>query len=101
MAALGGMGNMRIEITENGPCRVTGDVPQSDQVIATDSQSQSARWRQGQEYETSGEYGQCRCGQSGNTPFCDGAHEQARSDGTEVATQAPYLAMPTSRTDRD
>jgi CDGSH-type Zn-finger protein len=84
---------MRIEITQDGPYRVTGDVPLADQVIATDAQGQSVRWRQGQEYEASGLYELCRCGQSGNKPFCDGTHERAGFDGTEVATRAPYLAM--------
>jgi CDGSH-type Zn-finger protein len=84
---------MRIEITENGPYRVTGGVPLADQVIATDGQGQSVRWWQRQEHEISDMYELCRCGQSDNKPFCDGSHERAGFDGTEVAARAPYLAL--------
>lgn len=84
---------MRIDITENGPYRVSGGVPLADQVIAADGQRQSVLWREGQAYETPESYDLCRCGQSGAKPFCDGSHERTRFDGTEVATRAPYLAM--------
>jgi CDGSH-type Zn-finger protein len=84
---------MRIDITENGPYRVTGGIPLADQVIATDGQGQSTRWREGQAYEAPETYDLCRCGQSGSKPFCDGSHERTKFDGTEVATRAPYLAM--------
>jgi CDGSH-type Zn-finger protein len=84
---------MRIDITEDGPYRVSGGVPLADQVIVADGQGQSVRWREGQEYETRESYDLCRCGQSGSKPFCDGSHETNGFDGTEVATKAPYLAM--------
>jgi CDGSH-type Zn-finger protein len=84
---------MRIDITENGPYRVSGGIPLADQVIATDGQGQSVRWREGQAYETAESYDLCRCGQSGTKPFCDNSHERTMFDGTEVASRAPYLAV--------
>jgi CDGSH-type Zn-finger protein len=32
----------------------------------------------------------CRCGQSANKPFCDGAHARIRFDGTDTATTTSY-----------
>jgi CDGSH-type Zn-finger protein len=84
---------MRIDITRDGPYRVTGGVPLSQQAIGSDSHGQSVRWEQGQEHAATDEYYLCRCGQSGSKPFCDGSHKRAGFDGTEVAPRAPYLAL--------
>jgi CDGSH-type Zn-finger protein len=84
---------MRIDISRNGPYRVTGGVPLSQQTIATDPEGQSVDWEQGKEYPIEDEYHLCRCGQSANKPFCDGSHKRAGFDGTEVAARGPYLAM--------
>ncbi|HLJ98424.1 MAG TPA: CDGSH iron-sulfur domain-containing protein, partial [Streptosporangiaceae bacterium] len=85
--------NMRIEVPRNGPYRVTGNVPLARQVIETDDQDTPVRWVQGEEYQVSGEYLLCRCGKSGNKPFCDGTHKRVGFDGTETASREPYLAQ--------
>src|SRR5579859_180141 len=84
---------MRIDVTKNGPYRVTGHVPMARQIIETDDAGTPVRWAQGEEYPVSGEYYLCRCGKSANKPFCDGTHKQAGFDGTETASQEPYLAQ--------
>lgn len=41
----------KIEVTEDGPYVVTGDIPLSKQIIATDAEGGSERWEQGKVYE--------------------------------------------------
>jgi CDGSH-type Zn-finger protein len=36
-------------------------------------------------------YRLCRCGQSGNKPYCDDTHLTVEFDGTETASRASYL----------
>jgi len=45
----------------------------------------------GKEYPLQVTYALCRCGNSGNKPFCDGTHIKANFDGTETASREPYL----------
>jgi CDGSH-type Zn-finger protein len=84
---------MRIDVTKNGPYRVTGNVPLARQVIETDDQGTPVRWAQGEEFQTDREYFLCRCGRSANKPFCDGTHKRVGFDGTEAASTEPYLAQ--------
>ena len=66
-------------------------MPLSEQWIVTNARGESLDYRQGESYPAAPEYELCRCGQSGDKPFCDGSHEQARFDGTETASRRPYL----------
>lgn len=60
---------VRIRLRENGPI-----VIESDEVTIVD-------W-EGQPYEiTRRPVALCRCGQSGNKPFCDGSHKHCGFDG--------------------
>ena len=56
------MADVNIQIRENGPLRVTGPVSITD--------------KDGKEYSIpEGQWVSfCRCGQSGNKPFCDASH---------------------------
>lgn len=81
----------RIKVTENGPYLVTGNVSIRDQIIATDSDGEPDRWIEGEAVEAPARYLLCRCGNSGNKPFCDGTHAKVNFDGTETANRAPYL----------
>lgn len=83
---------MQVSVTENGPYVVTGGVPMSRQVIGTDAEGQSVGWREGERFPAKPEYHLCRCGHSGNKPYCDGTHEKIGFDGTEAdAARVPYL----------
>ena len=53
-------GPPKIQVTEDGPYRVTGNIPLEDD--------------QDTEPETQDHYTLCRCGQSKNKPLCNGAH---------------------------
>lgn len=58
------MADVEIKVRDNGPYRVAGPIKLVD---AT-----------GAEFTVGGEViALCRCGQSNNKPFCDGAHQKA------------------------
>jgi CDGSH-type Zn-finger protein len=82
---------MKITITENGPYLVSGSVPMARQTIMADGEGNSIGWQQGEELETKASCALCRCGQSGNKPYCDGSHLRVGFDGTETASREPYL----------
>lgn len=50
-----------IQVRDNGSYRVTGPVQLLD--------------AEGHEFEHKESFSLCRCGQSGNKPFCDGTHK--------------------------
>lgn len=84
---------MQIEVTADGPYRVTGAVPLARQSIETDLQGQSVGWQEGERFPDSDAYELCRCGHSKNKPFCDGTHERIGFQGKETAGQLTYLAL--------
>lgn len=51
----------KVQIFDNGPIHVTGNVELVD--------------GQGNSYSKKDEYYLCRCNLSGNKPFCDGQHQ--------------------------
>lgn len=65
----------RIEVTEHGPYRVTGEVAIYD--------------AEGRLHQTEGSWCLCRCGGSRHKPFCDVTHGLKGFDGTESADHAP------------
>jgi CDGSH-type Zn-finger protein len=81
----------KITVTADGPYRVTGGVPISKQVIETDAEGASREWRHDGDLQAPQEYLLCRCGQSGNKPFCDDTHLVRPFNGTETADRRPYL----------
>lgn len=60
-----------IKINHNGSIRVSGDVELVD--------------AEGNKFEVGAAFSLCRCGQSGNKPFCDGTHKKI---GFESAPRA-------------
>ncbi|MDC3412092.1 CDGSH iron-sulfur domain-containing protein [Aquibacillus sp. 3ASR75-11] len=55
-----------LQIRDNGPIRVTGDVELMDS--------------QGNVFTTKKAFSLCRCGASSNKPFCDGTHKKIEFD---------------------
>jgi CDGSH-type Zn-finger protein len=82
---------MTVRVLENGPYLVAGSVPLAVQSIAPDANGDSVAWTEGRRFEDQERYALCRCGQSGNKPYCDGTHKTAGFDGTETADRRPYL----------
>lgn len=83
--------NIRVVVSKNGPYVVYGNVPLLRLTIGTDADGGSEQWIAGVTLPTEAEhYALCRCGKSGNKPFCDGTHKKVGFDGTETATREPY-----------
>jgi CDGSH-type Zn-finger protein len=80
----------RVVVSKNGPYLVTGTVPLARQTIVADAEGGSQQWRESHPFPPQESYALCRCGQSGNKPFCDGTHRKIGFDGTETASRQPY-----------
>src|SRR5271157_2633956 len=78
-------GGKRIVIARNGPYRVQGNVPLVRKAQVVSEGGEPLTWRKEGDVETPAEYELCRCGQSGDKPFCDGTHRKVGFDGTETA----------------
>jgi CDGSH-type Zn-finger protein len=81
----------KIKVTKGGPYLVTGGIPLLRMIIETDSYGDSCTWREVERYPHRERYTLCRCGKSRNKPYCDSAHTLQRFDGTETASNEPYL----------
>jgi CDGSH-type Zn-finger protein len=70
------MSDVQIEITDNGPYKVTGPIellgPDGATVPVAEGRSVFL----------------CRCGGSTNKPFCDGTHSKVGFDGAMAAVRA-------------
>jgi CDGSH-type Zn-finger protein len=53
---------------------VKGGLALSEQLIVTNAGGESLDYAEGMKYSAQPQYALCRCGQSGNKPFCDGSH---------------------------
>ncbi len=74
-----------IEVSIDGPLVVHGDIPLVRKTQVVSECGEPIAWRKDGEIEVEGEYCLCRCGQSGEWPFCDGNHNEVEFDGTEKA----------------
>ena len=81
----------KVIVLKDGPYEIRGSVPLSHQTIVTNAKGESLDWKEGARIPAPDGAHLCRCGQSGNKPFCDGTHKKVGFDGTETATRAPYL----------
>ena len=82
---------VKIKVTKDGPYLVTGGIPLLRMIIETDSYGDSCTWREVERYPHRESYTLCRCGKSRNKPYCDGAHKLQHFNGTETASNQPYL----------
>ncbi|MDL2236266.1 CDGSH iron-sulfur domain-containing protein [Christensenellaceae bacterium OttesenSCG-928-K19] len=86
------MGKKRIYITPDGPYEVQGGIPLRVQKTTVDEQGASVDWVPGRKYEVEETYHLCRCGHSGEKPFCDGSHERVDFAGAETAAYGEDIA---------
>jgi CDGSH-type Zn-finger protein len=85
--------NTKIRVLKNGPYMVYGNIPLINMTIQCDTHGIPAKWLIGEKLQTLETYSLCRCGQSENKPFCDGAHVKVNFDGTETSDNEPYEKM--------
>jgi CDGSH-type Zn-finger protein len=84
-------GGPRIKVTKDGPYIVSGKVPLEKERIVCDQKGTPLQWEKMGKYPDKETYALCRCGQSKNMPYCDGAHLKIGFDGTETASREKYL----------
>jgi CDGSH-type Zn-finger protein len=82
--------SMKITVSRNGPYIVTGGVPLTTSEIRHDEEGNCRVWREVKRYPLQENYALCRCGNSKNKPFCDGAHTKVHFDVTETGDYGPY-----------
>jgi len=78
-------GERRIVVVPDGPYLVLGDIPLTRKRKIVSDEDNSISWNLFERVETEPNYALCRCGRSGNKPFCDGTHAGIGFDGTETA----------------
>jgi CDGSH-type Zn-finger protein len=75
----------RIEVLPEGPLKVTGSVPLRTADYVYSEHGEPMTWKPSPPMDAGEEYYLCRCGASGNRPYCDGSHHDANWDATESA----------------
>lgn len=80
----------KIVVSKDGPYLVSGNLPLGKEIAVVGEEGEPERWVKGKQYPVRERYALCRCGQSGNQPFCDGAHTGAGFDGTEKASRESF-----------
>jgi len=81
----------KIKIVKDGPYLVLGNISMTKQTIMVDQKGRAVEWEEGDSYPKQLQYALCSCGQSGNSPYCDGTHKKIKFDGTETASKGDFL----------
>jgi CDGSH-type Zn-finger protein len=86
----------RIRILPDGLSLVVGTVPLTGRYPAESRHGEPLAWdpvgAPDEMVAPRATYALCRCGQSGNKPFCDGTHARVGFDGAVTAERAPGAA---------
>ena len=81
----------KITIVKDGPYLVSGNISMSKQTIKVDERGHVSKWEENVCYPKKEQYALCRCGESSNSPYCDGTHQKVGFNGTETAGRGDYL----------
>ena len=76
---------LKVTVRTNGPYLVRGGIPLVLKTPVMSDHGEPLTWEKETILSTDASYALCRCGLSGNKPFCDGKHRQEGFDGTETA----------------
>ena len=81
----------RIHATFNGPYVIEGKPPIQEQTIEKDAITKGWNYKKGKRLKTSEDpIKLCRCGHSGEMPFCDESHKCEHFDGACTAPHKPF-----------
>jgi CDGSH-type Zn-finger protein len=83
----------KVQIAKDGPYLVSGNLPLQTEVIGTNRDGDSVKWKPGAKLPAKAEYALCRCGHSSQKPYCDGTHAKISFDGSETASREPYRSQ--------
>jgi CDGSH-type Zn-finger protein len=83
----------KIVVSKNGPYLVSGGLPLRKEISVVGEEGEPEKWEMGKAYPARANYALCRCGRSGNQPFCDGTHTRVGFDGTEQASDKSYAEL--------
>lgn len=80
----------KIRVRSKGPYVVEGGIPlvRKEQVVS--EHGEPLTWKRGESIPCGDDYVLCRCGESGNKPFCDGTHRSIGFDGAEAPEAATF-----------
>lgn len=79
-------------ITAGGPYLVFGHPPLRQQFMLPNRDGEIWYFQAGEKYSTESEpTALCRCGHSGDKPYCDGSHVRADWDPSLTASEEPLL----------
>ena len=84
------MSDQQITVTDKGPYMVSGEIPLAAKTPVMSEHGEPLTWKTSPSTETRARYALCRCGASGNKPFCDGTHASTDWDSTERTTDETY-----------
>ena len=79
-----------ISASKNGPFLVDSAVPMSRRRPIESDAGEPLAWQVDAPIETRDRYALCRCGQSGNKPFCDGTHARVGFEADDE-DPGPYV----------
>ena len=79
----------RVTVTARGPYVVEGVPLRRKRVVRTE-RDEPVAWETTEQLPAAGTLSLCRCGASGNNPYCDGSHRTADWDDTETAPTTTY-----------
>lgn len=88
-----GREEMKVVVSRDGPYLVTGGIPLLLLKVVSNEEGFSWDWKEVRRYETDRSYRLCRCGRSGNKPFCDDTHLKVGFNGKEIASRQPFSAQ--------
>lgn len=85
-----------IRVADGGPYMVSGAVPLTTKTPVMSEHGEPLTWRTDEAEEVRARYALCRCGASGNKPFCDGSHNTLEWDSSDGGAQGSYDERATS-----